>query len=212
MIQKLTIEGGEVQFTAQLNPTQVTINKSVRNRKIPNKGQNAQRQKFLYGENQVVDFELLLDATLEPIDIPAMLADLLELTKIEPGNDEPPVVRVVWGQALSLRATVERVDRTLELFDSSGKPIRARVRLQFVEVLSESELASSKSGQCSPHTRRWVVESGETLNSISAAAYDDPALWRTIADANSAALPNPLRPVPGTILMIPPRPEAGTVS
>ena len=35
MIEKLTIEGGKVNFTAQLNPTQVTISKSVRNRKIP---------------------------------------------------------------------------------------------------------------------------------------------------------------------------------
>ena len=212
MIEKLTIEGGKVNFTAQLNPTQVTISKSVRNRKIPNKGQNAQRQKFLHGENQVVDFELLLDATLEPIDIPSLLCDLVELTEIEPGKDEPPVVRVTWGQTLSLRATVERVDRTIDLFDSGGKPIRARVKLQFVEVMSESELASSKAGQCSPHTRRWVVESGDTLNSIASAAYEDPALWRAIADANRAALPNPLRPIPGTILMIPPRPGAGTTS
>lgn len=212
MTEKLTIQGGGVDFEVQLNPTQVTINKSVRNRKIPNKGQNAQRQKFLYGENQTVSFELLLDATLEPVDIAAMLCELLKLTTIDPGTSEPPVVRVVWGKTLSMRATVEQVDRTIDLFDSGGAPLRARVSLMFVEAVSESELTSSKAGQCSPHTRRWVVESGDTLNSIAAATYSDPAMWRPIADANRAALPNPLRPIPGTILMIPPRPEAGTAS
>jgi nucleoid-associated protein YgaU len=45
------------------------------------------------------------------------------------------------------------------------------------------------------------VKRGDTLWSLAAAVYDDPARWRPIADANGIA--NPRELVPGTELIIP---------
>jgi nucleoid-associated protein YgaU len=49
--------------------------------------------------------------------------------------------------------------------------------------------------------KRYVVRTGETLSSISAAVFRDPALWREIALANAIADPRAV--APGTVLTIP---------
>jgi nucleoid-associated protein YgaU len=47
-----------------------------------------------------------------------------------------------------------------------------------------------------------VVQTGETLAQIAAAAYNDPAQWRAIADQNK--LNDPLNLEPGRTLEVPP--------
>ena len=47
-----------------------------------------------------------------------------------------------------------------------------------------------------------VLEAGESLGSIAAGQYFDPAQWRLIADANG--LDDPRRLTPGMFLRLPP--------
>jgi nucleoid-associated protein YgaU len=49
---------------------------------------------------------------------------------------------------------------------------------------------------------------GETLGSIAAQEYNDPTLWRPIAEANG--IDNPRRLTPGQVLAIPPLPPGTT--
>ena len=88
-----------------------------------------------------------------------------------------------------------------QLFDESGKVLRARVTLSIksyeaVEVqLREMRLKSPD------RTRVRVVREGETLAAISAEVYGNPRLWRVIAEANRIHRPRFVEP--GTPLHIP---------
>jgi len=54
--------------------------------------------------------------------------------------------------------------------------------------------------------KRYVVRTGETLSSISAAVYRDPSKWRELAVAN--AITDPTRVPAGTVLTVPRLEEA----
>jgi hypothetical protein len=49
--------------------------------------------------------------------------------------------------------------------------------------------------------------SGERLEDLAFLYYGDPSLWRLIAEANDIVDPSSV--IPGTVLRIPPSPEAG---
>jgi nucleoid-associated protein YgaU len=57
----------------------------------------------------------------------------------------------------------------------------------------------ARSSPLQPRTR--IVRDGDTLWSIAAAVYGDPAKWRALARAN--ALVNPRILAPGTDLLVP---------
>ena len=54
--------------------------------------------------------------------------------------------------------------------------------------------------------KRYVVRTGETLSSISAAVYRDPSKWRELAIANG--ITDPTRLSPGIVLTVPRLEEA----
>lgn len=210
MANKLKIVGGGVSIEAQYNPTQIVLRKSALIKGVKNKTENSEKQQFIRGRNEELSFELLFDATLDagsdPDFVKKKTDQLLGLTLIEPRTEHPPIVTVIWGTSLSFNAYTRSVDRTFTLFDDGGRPLRATVNVTFIELKTDAQRNAEVGGQKSPHTSRWVVESGDTLTSIAAASYGDPAAWREIVLANEAALPDPMRPVVGTVLMLPPRP------
>lgn len=206
MAAKLRIQGDGVDITAQFNPTQVQLAKSALLKGVKNKTDNSEKQQYIRGRNEQLTFELLFDATLEDIDVKQVTDQLVALTLIQPKSEHPPIVTVIWGTTLAFKALTHEVQRTFTLFDEGGRPLRATVRVTFIEYKTSAEMTAEVGGQRSPHTQRWVVEHGDTLSSIAAAAYDDPALWRSIARFNARAVPDPLHLIPGTVLLVPPRP------
>ena len=50
-------------------------------------------------------------------------------------------------------------------------------------------------------SKHHVVQRGDTLSGIAGEKYDDPAMWRVIAEEND--IDNPLDLEPGTVLVIP---------
>ena len=207
MAEKLRISGDGIEITAQFNPPEVSLDKGVDYQGVSSFLDNAEKQQFLRGKNEELSFELLFDATLDSsIDVKRKTDDLLKLTLIVSGKERPPIVTVVWGTSLSFKAVTRSVQRSFTLFDDGGRPLRATAKVTFVQVWTEAELSSQVGGQRSPHSRRWVVERGDTLTSIAGAAYNNPAAWRAIADANEKRVPDPRYLVPGTVLLIPPRP------
>jgi nucleoid-associated protein YgaU len=59
-----------------------------------------------------------------------------------------------------------------------------------------------------PGTRSYTIHAGDTLSSIAQRFYGNPDLWRTLYDANRAAIgPNPDRLSAGETLTIPDKPQ-----
>ena len=61
---------------------------------------------------------------------------------------------------------------------------------------------SAAANETQTETLTHVVKRGETLSSIAAEEYNDPTLWRSIAETNG--INNPRRVAPGDVLAIPP--------
>ncbi len=113
-------------------------------------------------------------------------------------------MRFVWGQGLSFRAIVESVQQKFTLFDPDGIPLRATLTVTFREYKTLEEQLKELNLQTSDHTKRRVVQRGDTLARIAAEEYDDPRQWRRIAEANPELTANPRQLTPGTTLEIPP--------
>jgi nucleoid-associated protein YgaU len=86
------------------------------------------------------------------------------------------------------------------LFLPNGTPVRATLACEFAQVTSA---AYARVGELhsSDVVKTRLVRRHDTLQSLAADEYGDPALWRPIALANGIVNPRGLRP--GTMLTIP---------
>ena len=104
---------------------------------------------------------------------------------------------------LPFRGVVESLTQKFTLFLDDGTPVRATVDVGFKEGQSvQKQLKRNPRARSSPlQPRTRIVRDGDTLWSIAAAVYGDPAKWRALARAN--ALVNPRILAPGTELLVP---------
>lgn len=206
MPAKLKIKGGGVTIEAQFNPAEYTLSKGVQVEEQDTKKLDAAVLEFTRGGNVTLGLTLLFDATLadDAVDVVLETDKCYRLALIEPKKTAPPVVTVTWGEFLSFKAYVDKVDRQFTLFDEDGVPLRATVTLSFKEYLTIDELDDLKQGKAAPHTSRHVTQRGDTAAAIAAQQYGDPAQWRKIAEANPGVADSLPSLPPGTVLQIPP--------
>lgn len=203
----------EVQF----NPTEYTLAKGAQIAEIAIPGIDSPLLQFVRGQNEKLTLDLFFDTTDGGMDEEGSVRDVRELTrpvyqlvKIQPGTHAPPRVRFVWGGTvehaggLSFKAVVESVQQKLTLFTPRGTPVRATLSVSFREYKSLEEQLAELNLQSADHTKRRVVQPGDTLARVAAEEYGDPGRWRSIADANPQGVTNPRRLTPGTTLRIPP--------
>jgi len=219
-----------------LNPEslQVSRNAGVRRRRTATgllAGAGISDDPLLYaggGETNLV-LDLLFDigvagSTIQTSDVRDLtrpLWDLAESTSASAGAS-PPVVRFLWGKSWNMPGVVTAVAERLEQFTPDGAPTRSWLRMRFVRV-NESAAADASTPQAAPllspgtgdtESVHQVVGgggdapgSGERLEDIAFLYYGDPSEWRLIAEANDIVDPSSV--APGTVLRIPPSPEAG---
>jgi Contractile injection system tube protein len=220
-----------------LNPEslQVTRNAGVRRRRTATgllAGAGISDDPLLYaggGQTQFV-LDLLFDIgiagstiqTKDVRDLTRPLWDLAESTAA-PAGATPPVVRFLWGKSWNIPGVITTVAERLEQFTPDGAPTRSWLRMRFVRV-NESAATEASTPQAAtpsllpgagPDTEavHQVVGggsdapgSGERLEDIAFLYYGDPSVWRLIAAANDIVDPSSV--APGTVLRIPPSPEA----
>jgi len=216
-LTKLTIEGypdltftgpPRVTWQALLNPTELSFSRTNKYEVTqPAKAQKPE-QCFSGGEPDQVQIELLLDGTGlvgDPGGIGHMVDALLNLTTFQGDPHHPYYLDVSWGP-FRFRGVVTQADVTYKLFDRTGNPLRATVKLTLKETLSPEELAALARATSPDLYQTWLVRDGETLDRIAAQVYGDPAFWRPLASANRLANPRGL--VTGQLLMLPPLEKA----
>ena len=106
----------------------------------------------------------------------------------------------IWG-AFIFPCIIERVSKRFTMFLPQGIPVRATLSVTLKEYKEVEVQVREIAFQSSDLTKRWVVTQGDSLWSIAAKEYGDPAEWRRIADANRLA--NPRQLDPGQALVIP---------
>jgi LysM repeat protein len=199
--------GLESPITVQFNPTEYTLNKSAQIAEIAIPGIDSPILQFVRGQNEKLTLDLFFDTTAggmgdNATDVRDQTNKIYQLVKIQSKTHALPRITFSWGQSLSFRAIVESVQQRFTLFNPRGVPLRATLAVTFREYKTLEEQISELNLQTADQTKTYVARRGDTLSRIAAEQYEDATQWRAIADANPGV--DPLRPQPGTTLLLPP--------
>jgi hypothetical protein len=185
------------------NPTQYGFDSSNQFSETPVVGQTAPILQYTRGNARALSMDLFFDTYEAGTDVRRHTDRIYKLLDVEPTTHRPPVVKFAWG-GLTFRCMVERVSGRFTLFLDSGVPVRATLTVSLKEYVDPKDAPKGTKTESTDHTKTYVIKLGDTLSSIAAAEYEEPAAWRPIAAAN--AITNPRVLEPGRRIVIPPLP------
>lgn len=197
---KFSTAGFEVLF----NPAELKLDKSANWSKVPTAGRDTARSAFTHGDPYVLTVDLFFDTYEKGEDVRKYTNEIVNLVTVQGHLHRPPRCRMSWGNNDfgGLQWALQSVNQRFTLFLPNGLPVRATLGCSFKEWRSSKEEARSVKRNSPDVAKTRVVKRGETLSSIAAEEYNDPGLWRPIADLNR--IHNPRRVAPGQVLAIPP--------
>lgn len=207
-------------FEVLFNPSQYAISKSARYTSVDpvdthaagggsggTKNRNNSRN-FVGTSDATLSLELFLDTTVpeyfgeepgEAKDVKDMIDKFMDMCVASDGQHKPPKVQFCWGSQI-FEGYVYSVNATYLLFDSDGKPLRARVNL----TISEAEQPAAKikdSNESPDRTKARMVRDDADIFNIAYREFADPGMWKLICKTNNIA--NPLDIPTGTVLKVP---------
>jgi contractile injection system tube protein/LysM domain-containing protein len=193
------------KFFALFNPEEYTLNQdnNFAVQGIP--GLSGPVVQFVHGNLRTLEMELLFDTwdtpTLPKKDVRTEFTDsFVRLMQIDPDLHAPPLLTVSWT-SLQFRCVLARVNQKFTMFDTDGRPVRARLTCTFNEVIDPEQEARAIPRGTADFSKAHVVRLGENLNTIANRFYDNPLSWRPIAIANG--IDDPRAIFPGQSLLIP---------
>jgi hypothetical protein len=204
------------RLTVQFNPTEYTIQKGAQIAEIAIPGIDSPILQFVRGQNEKLTLDLFFDTTEEngmadgATDVRARTKPFHELVKVQPKSHAVPRFTFVWGKGLSFRAIAESVSEKFTLFSPEGIPLRCTLSLSLREYKTLEQQLKELNLQSADHTKRVIVQRGDSLGRIAWDQYRDARQWRRIADFNRGRIADPRRLDPGTVLEIPPIDAAET--
>jgi Contractile injection system tube protein/LysM domain len=170
---------------------------------------NSPGLEFKGGKSRSLEMELFFDITETTVvngaalkDVRQLTNDIVALTRIEAKQKRPPVCLIEWGREtvgsdFPFRGVLTKLVQEFTLFSSTGSPLRAKVSVTFTEFLNPGEDLI----QAGTALDVKIFEAGDTLEKLAGKAYNDPSLWRAIANANG--IDDPLNIPVGEEIAIP---------
>lgn len=193
-------------FTATLNPAKYSRASAVQYVEVKNRpGVPGRKFKSVDADTLELD-ELIIDGTgvvTGSGDVEDEIA-LLKRIILDPAGDPKvryAVVEVLWGK-LVFRGRVTGMTVSYTLFDASGTPLRARVKLNFVAYIEDAVKLPGEGAKAPAASKKAVVGS-DTLSNLCFEKYDDASLSAFVAMANG--LSTIRRLPPGISLTFPKR-------
>ena len=191
-------------FEVLFNPTELKLDKSANWAKVPTAGRDTARAAFTHGDPYSLTLDLFFDTYESGEDVRDYTAEVVQLVTVQGDLHRPPRCKMSWGSNDfgGLQWALQSLNQRYTLFLPNGTPVRATLGCSFKEWRSSKEEARTVKRSSPDVAKTRVVKLGETLSSIAAEEYNDPALWRPIAELNR--INNPRRVAPGQVLAIPP--------
>lgn len=173
------------------------------------------------GNNPIADeqpatlnLQLFFDTTLTgfpPKNVQYETRKIYSFTQIRGTLKRPPRCKLRWGKIwgnsneLLPMVVLTSITKTLTQFWEDGTPVRATLNCNFQEWQDPQQKKKIQNPIDDPI---HIVKRGETLSSIAAQEYNDPSLWRIIAQTNR--INNPLKLEIGQVLTVPPLPNVSS--
>lgn len=189
--------------TVLFNPAEYSLEKGNQFASAPLPGLSNPVLSFVNGDADTLTMELFFDTytNMGASDVRDETNKIAQLLDIDPVLHAPPPVQFVWG-GLTFNAVIERLTQRFTMFREDGIPVRATLNVTFKEYRTIAQQLGPKPPESSDWTKRRVLAEQDRLCMIAAAEYDDPAVWRVIADANEIDNPRVLEP--GREIRLPP--------
>ncbi len=217
-LEKLKIvferRGSRLQFddsrglVALFNPDKLVFSKSANWKKKSASQRDVPELQFTNAEPRTLRIDLVFDtydtSKAKKDDVRTYTDELHHLTTVERHGDKhrPPVCRLRWGSVgVFFQGVLVSLEQQFILFTEDGTPVRAKSGCTFKEWRTNYEDINRQDTHSTDVAKAHIVKRGESLSSIAAEEYEDPRLWRPIAEENG--LDDPLVLVPGTVLLIP---------
>ena len=191
------------------NPTEYSLSKSNSWKTIPIVGYEAPSSQFTGSGAVTLTLDLFFDTYESKEDVRNYTEQFVELTKIDQETIDsqtktgrPPKLLFSWGSVFSFLVVITSLNVTYTLFLSNGTPVRAKMNLSLQECVDPVPPKQNPTSQGTQGHKVYMVKPGDTLDRIAYEEYNDPTVWRHIADTNGLEDPMGLRP--GQILAIQP--------
>lgn len=136
----------------------------------------------------------------EASDVRQYTDQIARLVDVDTNLHRPPICDLRWGVFDIFTGVLTSLHQRFTLFLDDGTPVRATLTCDFVEVDTQAQARTTEL-YSSDVTKTRQVRRYDTLQSLAANEYGDPALWRPIATANGIVNPRDVQP--GTMLTIP---------
>ena len=209
-LEKLNIHNDDTgeSFSVLFNPTQYSIEDANKWQEQEVAGHLGELH-YTGGDRKKLSMDLFFDSYESGTDVRLYTSKIAALLITNRDKHRPPVVTITWGNGAPNSATadfpltcvLQTLKQQFVLFKSDGTPVRATLSCVFVEfVLAEQERQANEH-RSPDHTKAYVVKDGDTLSGVAGMFYEDPRLWRPIADRNVIDNPRLLRA--GVVLTIP---------
>lgn len=195
----------------QFNPETISVSKSVELKEHNAQGGDSGEKEFTHGVSRTLKIgELWFDTYDDKSNVRSKFIDPLEeLTLYDETIHKPPKVLFVYGKFMqesdaihNYPLYVKSIQVDYKMFLPDGTPVRAKVSLELIEATSLQEQMQKKHKSSPDHAKVYVVQRGDTLQSISYKEYDTVNEWRRIAEANG--IDDPMDLEPGLRLLVPP--------
>jgi hypothetical protein len=192
----------------QFNPSEYTVEKSVQFAELGVPGLSVPVLQYVRGLGRRLTVQLFFDTYEEGTDVRDHTNKVFGLLDVASATHVPAICRLRWDPGTwdargdnSFRCVLERVTGRFTLFLTDGTPVRATLDVVLREYVDVDVAVRRDNLQSADHDKTVRLRHGETLHSVAAREYGDPALWRPIARAN--AIDNPRLVPSGTLLHVP---------
>jgi hypothetical protein len=158
---------------------------------------------FISGAASTLSMELFFDTSVKAdgasdyTDVRDYTSTVANLINVDSELHAPPVCEFIWGPqgsgTQSFKGVMEKVTQKFTMFSSSGKPIRARLTVSFKSVKSITDQFAEIPRNSSDRTKQKMLKQGEHLWMLAEEEYQDPGMWREIANSNNIDNPRILQ-------------------
>jgi hypothetical protein len=202
-LQPLNVDGTPkgARIDVLFNPPEYSIQKSNQFAETPLLGLSTPIRQFTSGGAETLTLDLFFDTYEKREDVRNHTERVAGLLNIDPDLHAPATLKFIWGK-LEFKCVLEQVTKKFTMFLADGTPVRATLSVTFKEYKTIQEQLTARQLQSADRTKTLGVNEGDSLWLLATREYDDPALWRPIADKNE--IDNPRLLTPGMELTIPP--------
>lgn len=198
-------------FVVRLNPANFTRNFDIQYNTTQAMGASSLQPRYASSRERKVEFEFVMDGTgvVPPtapnstgISVKSQLEDLKKVIFTLVGDKhQPNAVMLVWGDFKFVgKLCSMSVDYTL--FKPTGEPLRAKLKLCFMQYVGPQESAKKDNLSSPDLTHSVEVQAGDTLPLMCFKIYMDSSYYLEVARINGLTNFRNIRP--GMRLSFPP--------